>query len=51
MGKPSNSEIENEFFNSVDKPDICPGMTYSEGVQAALDWVLGNTETPPTCDE
>lgn len=24
-----------------------PGMTYEDGVQAALDWVLGNSDVDP----
>lgn len=38
-------EIEDYRKNFVDKtigqPSSWPGMTYEEGVQAALDWVLG----------
>ncbi len=28
-----------------------PGMTYEEGVRAALDWACGNQDEDPTQDE
>jgi hypothetical protein len=28
-----------------------PGMSYEQGVQNALDWVLGNNDDPPMDDE
>ena len=28
-----------------------PGKTYDEGVRAALDWVMGNTDVSPFDDE
>ena len=28
-----------------------PGMTYEQGVRNALDWVMGDEDTPPMEDE
>jgi hypothetical protein len=36
-----------EASDSIDDGSNFPGMTYEEGVIAALDWVLGNREESP----
>lgn len=33
------------------KPSKFPGMTYEEGVSAALDWVIGLEDMNPLADE
>lgn len=50
MSLPTPTEIEGQLNEAVaGTVEGCPfpGLSYSEGVQAALDWVLGNTADPP----
>lgn len=52
--KPSEYEIEDqlaEAINSMDSGSKWPGMSYEEGVAAALRWVLGHSENRPMEDE
>ena len=50
MSVRSEHEIRTELGNADATCDEggCPfsGMSYTEGVQAALDWVLGNGDAP-----
>lgn len=40
--------VLNEALEAIDAGDNpFPALSYSDGVQAALDWVLGNTDTEP----
>lgn len=55
MRRPSNSEIEQQEGEAgarvaAGRSDY-PGMTYEEGVSAALRWVLGRDEDPPMGEE
>lgn len=46
-------EIEKECEKASEasvKPSKVPGMTYEQGVSAALDWVLENVEEKPMED-
>lgn len=45
MEKPTAYEIEQQIA-AAEENDY-PGMTYAEGVKAALEWVLGDTEETP----
>ena len=48
----SEQQIEEEVtktFPSLERSKF-PGMTYEEGVMAALDWVLGVSEESPMED-
>lgn len=51
MSKPTDKEIrdeENEAgIDACDEKCKFPGMSYSQGVSAALRWVLGDEEEPP----
>lgn len=42
---PTKSEMESEVSETFDRD--YSGQTYAEGVRAALDWVLGNTDESP----
>lgn len=49
----TKSDIEDELFRAEDKAiEGCPfpGMTFSEGVIAALRWVLGEDDDRPMDD-
>ena len=50
----SLSEIKEMVGDTLDRIDSgrsYHGMTYEEGVLAALDWVLGNTNDKPIEEE
>jgi hypothetical protein len=40
-------EIEKQIGLAIDEPNKYPGMTYSEGVLAALNWIIGITDNKP----
>lgn len=48
--KPTN-DIENQLYKAkswtMDGDTAVSGMTYEEGVEAALEWVLGEEENEP----
>ena len=50
MSEPTKEQIQEQCDLAMENQTKFPGMSYSEGVQAALDWVLGNTDTPPMED-
>ncbi len=43
----SEVDILDEIEKTYESNGRWPGMTYEEGVRAALDWVLGNAEYAP----
>jgi len=48
--KRSDEEIDaavNWAFDAEESGSRYPGMSYENGVQAALDWVVGNTDDRP----
>ena len=52
MARPSDKEIQSEVNKARDieyddDNQGCFGMTYEQGVSAALDWVLGDTDEKP----
>lgn len=50
MSFPSEDEINDQVNKSLEAEECgsrWPGMTYEQGVRAALDWVLGDEETGP----
>lgn len=51
IGKRTQVEVDNVLGDCADSIDEgaskFPGMSYEEGVMAALDWILGNTNSPP----
>ena len=54
MSKPTDEEMEAECDKTYDADEngsAWPGMSYEQGVRAALDWVLGNSDDPPIGDE
>jgi len=54
MLKRTKSEIEEQLNKALDALDTgskYPGMSYEEGVSAALDWVIGNIDDRPMDDE
>lgn len=45
-------EILSECYTQIDKGGTkYPGMTYEEGVEAAIRWFTGETEDSPMEDE
>lgn len=52
----SRDDIENELARAQDLREAqggvpkWPGMTYEQGVEAALLWVLGDSDDPPIED-
>jgi len=48
MARPSASQIQEQIDASFDKD--FSGMTYAEGVRAALDWVTGESDEEPMAD-
>lgn len=51
MTKRTESEIREQIHKALDNMDegssIFPGLTYEDGVQASLDWVLGEQDEEP----
>ena len=50
----SKSEIDEQtsvVLGKIDAGESYFGMTYEEGVLAALDWVVGNTNDKPIEEE
>ena len=48
--KRTRKEIEDQIAEAIDAMDEggrWPGMTYEEGVSAALQWVTGETDDAP----
>lgn len=45
-----NEQID-EASDGIDSGSRWPGMSYEQGVKAALDWVLGNEELAPMADD
>lgn len=53
MSRPTDAEMNeqvNEAIETMDSGSRYPGMNYEAGVYAALNWVLGDSETPPMED-
>lgn len=53
MKRPSFEAIEEKASEAAERamePTRVPGMSYEEGVSAALDWVLGNVDEDPLAD-
>lgn len=47
MAKPTEAQINDLIGELIDEPGPrFPGMTYEQGVRAALDWVLGDEGSP-----
>lgn len=48
MEKPTNQQISDKRDRAADSVaedgNKYPGMTYTEGIRDALEWVLGDTE-------
>jgi hypothetical protein len=47
MNRPTDKEIENIMNEAIANNGKFDGMTYEEGVEAALRWVLGEMEESP----
>ena len=47
-------EIDEQLNQALEQEEAggsrWPGMTYEQGVRAALDWVTGHNDTPPMED-
>lgn len=48
--KRTEDEINDQYGAAVDNAGIWPGMSYTDGVQAALLWVLGERDEGPMED-
>lgn len=45
-------EVLDECLNSENTSiSIYPGMSYEQGVKAAIEWIIGDTEDHPINDE
>lgn len=45
-------EVLDECLNSENtSTSIYPGMSYEQGVKAAIEWIIGDTEDHPINDE
>jgi len=44
----TQEEINHQIDVATDNPDMYPGMSYADGIKAALEWVLGYTDENPT---
>lgn len=51
MERPNDKEIENQMWKAVEEKGKYSGMSYEEGVEAALRWVLGESEDLPMEDD
>ena len=47
---PPKSKIEDQLNKATEDPNKFPGMSYGEGVEAALRWILGGWPQPPMDD-
>lgn len=50
MIKPTTKEIEDEVHKAIDNPDVFFSMSYSQGVEYALKWGLGESNVSPMED-
>ena len=55
MAKPTDKQIEEQWDKASEVamgalPSRYPGMSYEEGVEAALAWVTGNSDDAPMED-
>lgn len=54
IGKRTQREVDSVLGDCADSisegSSKYPGLTYEEGVQAALDWILGNTDDQPMAE-
>jgi len=54
MPRPTDDEIEDQISDALEAQNQgsrWPGMSYEQGVEAALRWALGEEEIPPMNDE
>jgi hypothetical protein len=55
MSRPTAAEIDEQTVRAMEQTSRggskYPGMTYEEGVLAALDWICGFAEEPPMEDD
>jgi len=54
MSEPTKKQIEDQLAQAIDASangSKWPGMSYEEGVAAALRWVLGESDEKPMEDE
>ena len=40
-------ELNKTYASTDENVSVFPGMSYEEGVQAALEWILGDAVEPP----
>jgi len=43
----TKEEIYEQLDEAMENEDCCRGMTYIEGVKAALEWAIGDVEETP----
>ncbi len=44
-------EVMNKAYEQMENGSKWSGMSFEEGVRAAIDWMLGNTDDNPMEDE
>jgi len=44
------NDVLNKTFEGIDQGTKWPGMSYEQGVQAALDWLFGSIDDNPMDD-
>lgn len=44
--EPQIEKVIGETIDAMDNGSKWPGLSYEEGVRAALDWILGNGPNP-----
>lgn len=45
-------EVLNQVYEAIDQGERrFPGMSYEQGVEAALEWVIGNRDEDPYPEE
>lgn len=54
MARPTEDEIQDQISEALaaqDEGSRWPGMSYEQGVEAALRWAIGEDDQPPMEDE
>lgn len=47
----TRDEIHDQIDKANEDPGFCSGMSYTDGVKAALEWVLGETDEPAPMED
>lgn len=50
IGERTSEELDEQRGKAIDEAGKWPGMSYTDGVQATIDWIFGDRDEGPMDD-